>query len=115
MLLPLIPRPPWREPERQRHKENGILFPAPTVSFGVEMMKASEGISPRVRKELAALLAEGETLLASFEPNLDATLTYSQGLLVLTSRQLVSFEPGGHRFSQPVTEEAGKVARTARL
>ncbi|MFH0727847.1 MAG: ABC transporter ATP-binding protein [Pseudomonadota bacterium] len=75
------------------------------------MMKASEGISPRVRKELAALLAEGETLLAAFEPNLDATLTYSQGLLVLTSRQLVSFEPGDRRFSHPVTEEAGKVTR----
>jgi len=71
-------------------------------------MKTPQGISPRVRNDLTALLAEGETLLASFEPNLDAALHYSQGLLVLTSRQLISFEPGDRRFSHPVIETAGK-------
>ena len=64
-------------------------------------MKAFDAILPRVHDNLAALLAEGETLLASFEPNLDATLHFSQGLIVLTSRQLISFEPGGGMFCQP--------------
>jgi ATP-binding cassette, subfamily B, bacterial len=71
-------------------------------------MRASEGISPRIRDDLAALLAEGETVAASFEPDLDASLRYARGLLVLTSRQLISLEPRSGLFSRPVRVKSEK-------
>jgi ATP-binding cassette subfamily B protein len=72
-------------------------------------MKAPEGISCCAHNELAALLAKGETLSASFEPDLDAGLRYSRGLVVLTSRRLISFEPDSSFFHHPdVAKPRGK-------
>lgn len=63
-------------------------------------MKASENISPRMRDNLAPILAEGEIPLTSFEPNLDDALHFSQGLLVLTTRRLIGFDSGSALFSR---------------
>ncbi|HWG47673.1 MAG TPA: ABC transporter ATP-binding protein [Gemmataceae bacterium] len=47
------------------------------------------------REETADQLQPGETLLASFEPDLDHRLSYAPGLIVLTDRRVLAREPEG--------------------
>lgn len=84
------------------------------MSLRFETMRPSERISSRVRDDLAALLAAGEHVVASFEPDLDSGLRYAPGLVLLTSRQLISFEPKDGVSSPPVRAKSGKDAEKAR-
>ncbi|MGJ5819989.1 ABC transporter transmembrane domain-containing protein [Paludibaculum fermentans] len=53
-------------------------------------------------------IEEGETPLASFEPDLDSQMRYAAGLVVLTDRRLLSFEwpPGPRRGLNEAMAEA---------
>ena len=54
-------------------------------------------LPPRLRGKIEAVLDPQEPLLAWFEPDLDAELNFSQGLVLLTGTRIVSLaEPGLH-------------------
>ena len=53
----------------------------------------ADAFPARWRDEIRAELAEGETLLASVEIDLDQRLKFQPGLLVLTDRRLIARNP----------------------
>jgi ATP-binding cassette subfamily B protein len=55
-------------------------------------------LSAEWRAALASRLEPGEEALAWFEPDLDASLNYDRGLIVLTDRRLLAAEGGGQRW-----------------
>jgi ATP-binding cassette subfamily B protein len=55
-------------------------------------------LPPAVHREVAALLSEGENVLASFEVDLDAQLRFAQGRVVLCEHQLLARAPGEARW-----------------
>lgn len=55
-----------------------------------DLPKTWQTLSPEQRSEVEAQLAPGETLLASFEPDLDERLQYAAGFVLLTDRRLLT-------------------------
>jgi ATP-binding cassette subfamily B protein len=55
-----------------------------------EILDVRQELPLRLRAKAESVLDANETLLAWFEPDLDAQLNFSQGLLLLTDRRIVS-------------------------
>ena len=63
------------------------------------MKAATDGqLSPDWQAALASRLEPAEEALAWFEPDLDASLRYDRGLVVLTGGRLLAAERGGERW-----------------
>ncbi|HXD04823.1 MAG TPA: ABC transporter ATP-binding protein [Burkholderiaceae bacterium] len=57
------------------------------------------GSAPALRDALAAQLATDENVLTTLEVDLDRDLRFAQGLLALTERRLLAFDPAGGTWS----------------